>query len=199
MDIVTRPADSSDLPAAAEVLADAFSDYPWTRWTVSAVDHRQRLVALQHLALEHFGLAYGTVSVTTVDGELCSVAAWTDSDAIKSVEIDPLVAARTAQLEGDRHAVSLAAEDQIAPFRPDGRHLDLGTVGTTAVWQGRGLASKTLAPLLRAGDEEGLEIWLETSSQQNVAFYLNRGFAVDTEVEIDGGGPPVWVMVRAAA
>jgi hypothetical protein len=40
-EIVMRQADSSDLDRAAEVLGDAFADYPWTRWAVDSSDHER--------------------------------------------------------------------------------------------------------------------------------------------------------------
>ncbi len=194
--IVTRFAERSELQAAAGVLGDAFADYPWTRWTVDRSDHERRIVALQHLALEHFGLPYGAVSVTTVDGEIRSVAAWTDSAALQSAVIDPEVATTTAALEGDRHEASLAAEEQVAPLRPDSPHLYLGTVGTAAAWQRTGLASRTLALLLETADHRSLDVRLETSSWENVAFYHRLGFSTEAELTINSGGPPVWIMVR---
>ncbi len=41
MTLHVRAAALDDVPAAAEALADAFADYPWTRWTVDADGHRR--------------------------------------------------------------------------------------------------------------------------------------------------------------
>ncbi len=196
MEIVTRPASVSDLDAAAEVLGDAFADYPWTRWTVDPIDHRARIVALQRLDLENFALPFGGVSVTTVGGQIQSVAAWLDTASVSAATVDPAVEARSIELEGSRYDASRAAERQVEGLRPSDRHLYLGTVGTATAAQGHGLATKTLAPLLRAGSDGALDVWLETSSQSNVDFYRRLGFAVAEHVIIDSGGPSVWVMVR---
>src|SRR6516225_4503597 len=45
-----RRAVAADLDAAAAVLADAFADYPWTRWTVDSRRHIERVEGLQRLA-----------------------------------------------------------------------------------------------------------------------------------------------------
>lgn len=197
MRITTRIAEAGDLDRAAEVLGDAFADYPWTRWTVDPSDHQRRISALQRIALEHFGLRRGAISVSSLEGTIHSVAAWTDTAAVSAARIDDrAMASQVAELEGTRHHASRVAEQQVEGLRPDQRHLYLGTVGTSQAMQGRGLASRSLAPLFQAGDESALEIWLETSSQTNVEFYQRLGFTVANHFVIDSGGPPVWAMVR---
>ncbi len=143
MEVVTREANANDLDRAAEVLGEAFADYPWTRWTVDAA-----------------------------------------------------VPAQVAELEGRRHAASKLADDQVEHLRPQKHHLYLGTVGTSRAMQGRGLATKTLAPLLQTSDRDAVEVWLETSSESNVDFYRRLGFGVERHLAIQGGGPAVWLMSR---
>lgn len=193
---VTRPADVSDLDRAAEVLGDAFADYPWTRWTVDPSEHQRRIIALQRIALEHFALPFGAVSVSTIGGEIQSVVAWSDSAAMSLGTVDPAVLANIAELEGSKHEASKSADRQVERLRPKNRHLLLGTVGTTRHMQRRGLATKTLAPLLQAGDDDAVEVWLETSSESNVNFYRRHGFEVEGHLVIQDGGPAVWVMSR---
>jgi hypothetical protein len=43
MDLHVRAAALDDVPAAADALADAFAEYPWTRWTVDADEDTRRL------------------------------------------------------------------------------------------------------------------------------------------------------------
>ena len=157
VEAITRIVDASDVDRAAEVLADAFADYPWTRWTVDAADHRRRIIALQRIALEHFALPFGAVAVSFVDGAMCSVAAWSVSAAVASFSSDAEHQAQVATLEGTRHVASKAADRQIEPHRPQHHHLYLGTVGTVPAMQGRGLATQTLRPLINAADAEGNE------------------------------------------
>ncbi len=51
MTLQVRAAVHDDVPVAAAVLADAFPDHPWTRWTVDADDHTRRLTELFRLDL----------------------------------------------------------------------------------------------------------------------------------------------------
>jgi GNAT superfamily N-acetyltransferase len=199
VEIVTRRADSSDLDRAAEVLGDAFADYPWTRWVVDPSNHQRRIVGLQRIALEHFALEFGEISVGVVAGEIQSVAAWSDSAVSTAGTVDDAVQQQVEELEGSRHEVSKAADRQVERLRPNKHHLYLGAVGTTQAMQGRGLATKTLSPLLQAGDDRALEVWLETSLPSNVEFYGRLGFDVADHLVIEGGGPDVWVMSRQPA
>ena len=131
-----------------------------------------------------------------MNGVVHSVAAWSDSAMVSAATIDSGVASSVAELEGHRHDASKAADRVVDPLRPRTRHLYLGTVGTSRAMQGRGLGTMTLAPLFRSSDQAGLEVWLETSTESNVAFYRRLGFEVDGHVTIEGGGPDVWLMRR---
>jgi hypothetical protein len=196
MEVETRKAGWEDLDRCALVLGDAFANYPWTQWTVDPSDHQSRIVGLQRLSLEHFGLACGEVWVTTEDGVISSVVAWTDSARTEVQQLDRAIHAATATLEGSRHEASLAAEQQMARCRLARRHYYLGVVGTVTSQQGRGFGARTIGPLLAKADRDNMEIVLETSSASNVSWYSRLGFGVLEKVKIDGDGPDVWVMLR---
>ena len=196
MQVQTRRARPSDLDRASEVLGEAFADYPWTRWTVDADDHVERVTRLQRVALQHYGLAFGQVWVCGVAASVESVAVWMDS----AVAVPPTVHERLmpvrAELEGSRHGASVAAEQELQAWRPDQRHYYLAAVGTVPAMQGRGLARLALRPVLRAADDEGVCAFLETSSASNVDFYAKLRFEVAGHLRISGGGPDVWAMLR---
>ncbi len=188
-----------DLDRCASVLSEAFAIYAWTRWTIDPIAHRSRVTALQRLALQHFGLSCGEVWVTTVDGVIESVAAWVDSARIEAHAVDESVIDVMARLEGSRHEASVAAERQVASRRPQDRYYFLGTVGTTSGMQGRGLGTKSVRPLLESADRDHVNVFLETSSESNVAWYTTLGFRVVDHLAIDSGGPDVWAMLRPPA
>jgi GNAT superfamily N-acetyltransferase len=196
MQVQTRRAGPADLDRASEVLGEAFADYAWTRWTVDADDHVERITMLQRVALQHYGMAFGQVWVSGVADRVESVAIWMDS----AVGVPPTVHERLtsviADLEGARHAASVAAEHELPAWRPAQRHYYLATVGTVPGMQGRGLARAALGPVLRAADDEGVCAFLETSSASNVDFYAKLRFEVAGHRRISGGGPDVWAMLR---
>ena len=178
------------------MLGEAFADYAWTRWTVDPRDHQSRITSLQRLTLEHVGLANGSVWVTTVDDTIQSVAVWTDSVAPNTSTPNPAIQQLAADLEGSRHQASIAAERQLADWRPTQRHLYLGTVGTVPAMRGRGLARRTLAPTLSLADHERVPAFLETSAEWNIDFYATLQFEVVDQRRLADGGPDVWAMLR---
>jgi GNAT superfamily N-acetyltransferase len=91
---------------------------------------------------------------------------------------------------------SIAAERQLADWRPAQRHLYLGTVGTVPAMRGRGLARRTLSPTLTLADNECIPAFLETSAESNIDFYSTLHFEVIDHRRLADGGPNVWAMLR---
>ncbi len=50
--------------------------------------------------------------------------------------------------------------------------------------------------MLAICDRDGTPAYLESSKEQNVAFYARHGFVADGPVEVLPGAPPVWPMWR---
>lgn len=194
-----RLALPDEVPAIGAVLAAAFSNYPWTRWTVEDSDHSQRLLSLQQLVLDELIVPYGEAWVIDDAAGIVTAALWMRP----GIEIDPQVqskvAAQSARLEGNRHLFSVHAEQCVAAFRPKDPHYFLGAVGTRPQDQGRGFGARVLRPVLERASAEGAIVHLETSLETNVAFYERHGFTVENRLAIPDGGPHVWTMSRAPA
>lgn len=184
-----RLATRDDLAPAADVLAAAFHDYPWTRYVVPEEDYAARLRGLQSLYLAH-ALEHG---ILVVSGDGDGVIALLPSDAPAPADT---VMARIVELHGDRidRLGSAAAE-------PDGEGTwALETLGVRADARGRGVGSALIAHSLCLAAEAGAAtVRLETSDERNVRLYERHGFHVSEHVEHQGA-PPVWHMrwVRAA-
>jgi GNAT superfamily N-acetyltransferase len=187
-------ASAQDAGAASEVLAQAFRDYPWTRWTVDATDHLDRLARLQHLALTELVLPFGEAWVATEADRIVSAALWMRPDRPVAEAVWRALEPLHAQLEGDRHAASTQAEALLAPHRPTTPHYYLGAVGTTPSHQRRGIGGALLGAVLDRLEREGAVACLETCGRDNVTFYAGLGFAVTAEIAIPSGGPTVWMM-----
>ncbi len=190
--VTVRPAALSDIPRAALTLSRAFTDYAWTRHTIDAHDHDQRIRGMQELFLTHVGLPHGHVWVAD---EGAAIAVWTTPDTDAGPVFAEL-APRFAELAGDRAAAYAAAEAALAPHRPVEPVWFLGTVGVDPDSQGRGLGSAVIRPGLAAAERAGVPAFLETSEKRNVGFYERLGFRVTATVEIPDGGPVTWAMLR---
>ncbi|WP_130799261.1 GNAT family N-acetyltransferase [Streptomyces otsuchiensis] len=185
-------ATQADVPAAVETLARAFADYPLTRHVVAADRHQERVRGLQRIFLEDVGMRYGRVWVA---GGGDAVAVWTTPEADPSPGF-AAAAPLLSELVGDRAAAFAAAEEAMEPHRPTRPTWFLATVGVRPAVHGRGLGTSVLLPGLRAAREAGLPAFLETSAERNVRFYRRLGFEVTAEVELPGGGPKTWCMLR---
>ncbi|GLU47052.1 GNAT family N-acetyltransferase [Nocardiopsis ansamitocini] len=186
-----RVATSADIDVVAETLADAFTDYSWTRWALPADSYQDRLRAMQRYFTERVGLPYGRVHI--VDGGTAA-AVWTLPDTA----IDPqvFVAPELLELYGERLSAGAEADAVLAGHRPDRPCWFLATVGVRGRDQGKGLGSRVLAPGLRAARESGHAAFLETSERRNVDFYERLGFTVTAEVDLPGDAPRTWCMLR---
>lgn len=170
----------ADLPVAADTLAAAFTDYPWTRYVVPEDDYASRLRDLQHLYLTH-AQQHGVVAVVH-DGS--GVIALLPPDA---PDPDDEVLEQVMTLHGDRL-------DRLA--RPTPPHEDwvLETVGVRPDAQGRGVGAELLRfGLAEAARRGARAVRLETSSDRNVRLYERHGFRT-TDRGDRPDGPPVWTM-----
>jgi GNAT superfamily N-acetyltransferase len=194
----TGRATVDDVPGAAAALAEAFLDYPWTRWVVDAADHRARLEGLLGSTVSAVGMPYGDVWVVRcgVKGSVVAAAVALRPDRPVPDTVWARLAAAESELLGDRLGAAEEADRLTAGWRPAEPHLMVATLGVRPDHQRRGLASALVAHLVDTADELGVLAYLETSTEANVALYRGFGFAVSDYAEIPDGGPPVWAMRR---
>jgi GNAT superfamily N-acetyltransferase len=75
----------------------------------------------------------------------------------------------------------------------------LGVLGVDPEWQGRGVGSRLMQPILERADLEGLAVTLETGQPRNLPLYARYGFEVTAELPpVGDGAPVVWTMKRPA-
>lgn len=193
-----RRATIEDLPRLSNTLALAFADYPWTDWTVAADHHHDRLTGLFAKDLREVGLMHGEVWVAE---DCTAVAVWMPPDeagnGAKGSGEYP-ASGTTAEHEaliGDRLPQANEASAFVEAHHPKTPHWYLASMGTRPNWQGWGLGSAVIAPVLERCDAEGVPAYTETSAPRNVGFYRRHGFEVMKELDVPGG-PHVWLMWR---
>lgn len=185
-----RPATTEDLDDAAGLLAAAFHDYPWTRWSIPAEGYSERLEELQRLYLAH-ALDHGLV---LVESQLRAVAAFLPPNAPAPTEA---IQERVGELLGER--LALLAQLSL-PAAADGAWT-LETVGVDPAHQGAGLGTAVIAAGLELIDERSsgtAGVALETSAKSNERLYQRLGFTT-AAATANPSGPVVYSMARAAA
>jgi GNAT superfamily N-acetyltransferase len=74
-------------------------------------------------------------------------------------------------------------------------HWYLGLLGSDPAFQGRGIGTSLLTPVIRRCDTDRLPAYLETQKADNVPWYERLGFQVVEKLE-PPGCPPMWTMRR---
>jgi GNAT superfamily N-acetyltransferase len=183
-----RKATAESLPTVSETLAVAFYDDPVVTWCASDGPRRRQILPRFFGAVAESYLGYD--EIYDVDGGV-SAAVW----APPAAEDDDQLVERVGgifQEYADRVFEVLDLMDEKHPTDP---HYYLFFLGTRPEWQGRGIGSALMAPVLETCDRERIPAYLEATSERNKALYLRNGFDVTGEIRIPDG-PPLWPMWR---
>lgn len=192
-----RTATRADLPAIAETHGAAFEDDPVARWLVGDDRTTDRRVGRLYRALAAGHLPDG-LSLMTPAAEAAAIWAAPKHYKVPLRRLLPHVPGVFGALgvSGFGRLLSIAEVEKLHPSEP---HYYLAVLGTRPADQGRGHASATLVPVLEQADSEGTGCFLESSKEDNLAFYARHGFEVTSTYDLAGGrGPRLWLMWREA-
>lgn len=194
MPLVTRvrSARPEDRPAVAATVTAAFRDDPGWGYIFGA--DFERLAGAFVGTLFDLRVGAGSVWVTH---DVTAAALW-EPPGGAGLSADVVDAAWGAyrDLAGPAAWQRLHDyDDAVAQARPAEPYWYLGVLATAPDRRGEGLASAVIAPALARADEEALACCLETSTEDNRAFYARRGFTSSVEVPLPGG-PQTWWLTR---
>ena len=183
-----------DIPRLATTLARAFVDDPVTLWLLPRSRRRWRMVALFNLVLRS-QIGVGE-TYSTPDGVGAAVWAppgrWRFDVGLMGDSIEEFRSIVGANLE---RAIDVYATLEGA-HPADQPHWYLATLGTHPDWQGAGIGTALLEPVLSRAAAESLPDYLESSKESNIAYYRRYGFEVRGEICLPNGGPTIWPMWR---
>ena len=194
--------DESGLDGAADVLARAFFDDPFAVYVVPDPADREDLLYWYYGTIVQYGLLHGEV-YTTADGG--GVAVWlpqdgTDSDGEHLEQSGLLDAPEVLGMAAFGRLVSIMGSlNRIRHQLVHGPHWDLPAIGVDPAYQGRGIGSALLRPMLARAGRENRPCYLETFRARNTAFYRRYGF-VSRAAEVHAeSGLRFWGMRRDPA
>jgi GNAT superfamily N-acetyltransferase len=192
-----RKALSQDLPEIGSALGHAFFDDPLFAWAIPDDDRRQRF------NLEFFTL-YATAVLRhdqtyTTGGDVVGGALWAPPGAEPISDQDAQkLGQRVDELAGPDAPRFLGLFKLFDAHHPHGSYWYLQFMGVAPGWQGQGIGSALIAPVLERCDREGVRAYLDATSERNKRLYERHGFKAE-EPFAAPGGPPLWPMWRQPA
>ncbi len=192
--IEVRKVTAADGPDVAAALARAFHDDPVTTYVVPAKDRQDRMRRLFENDLR-FLVGPWDESYTT-GGTIMGAALWSPPGKWKPPWPALLRSAPAfLRIIGPRLRAAVSLMGVIDRKHPKEPHYYLSTLGTHPDFQGKGVASALMRPVLDRCDADGIPAYLESSKEANVPFYKRHGFDVTEQVTVKNG-PSLWLMWR---
>ncbi|OGO52831.1 MAG: hypothetical protein A2148_06380 [Chloroflexi bacterium RBG_16_68_14] len=186
--------------AAAEVLGRAFLDDPLAVWIVPNEARRARVLPWFFRIAVRYGQRHGQAH--TMSGSMQGVAVWHPPERALASTVGTLGAEAATLLfrlrlgELRRALTATGHLERLHKRDAPPRHWYLAVLGVDPPYQGQGVGSALLEPILSRMDGEGLPCYTETARERNVSFYRKHGFQVIEEGNLPKGGPRYWTLLR---
>jgi len=190
-----------DIMLASKVLADAFQRDPlWKKIYERDPDLEKRLRAAFEVSVRYC-LKYGEVYAPSEDlegvmgfvpGKYADMNVWNviRSGSMGSVIIMGLNAAKKMA-----PIFKLVNEDR-RKHMAGHTFLHLSVVGVTTELQGKGFGRKLITAAIDKSQREGLQLYLETETEENMKVYEHFGFRLLKKITLPIVGLPMWEMVK---
>jgi GNAT superfamily N-acetyltransferase len=190
-----------DIARVGKVLADAFQHDPvWNKICEGESDLEKRFRALFEVPVRHC-LKYGEVYAPSRDLE--GIVAWVPG---KYADMTMWSIIRSGAIGAAMRMGSNASKKMGPVFKPvtEDRHehmtgctyLYLLIVGVATELQGKGFGRKLIGAAIEKSEREGLQLYLETETEENVKMYEHFGFRLLKKITLPIVALPMWEMVR---
>ena len=195
--VALRAATSDDVATLSNVLARSFESCPAWGWYLPA-DAGNRVSRMQRFfagLLDGVYLREGRECIVTDD--LSGAALVDPPDGWKMGAGDNVRLLKAMVPAFGRHVTRpIRAFSLLDGGHPEEPHYYLSALGVDPEAKGRGIAEALLERVLDRADAHRMPVYLETGRPKSRDFFVRHGFTVTEELELPGGGPPVWRMWR---
>ncbi|MDO9535332.1 MAG: GNAT family N-acetyltransferase [Bacillota bacterium] len=190
-----------DIPKAVACLKDAFKDDPlWAEVFKHEPDRDKALSGFFTTPLL-YGMKFGKVYATS--SEIEGVAVWVPGKhANMSVWGMLRCGALSYGMKMGKESMSNLSivSKQLGPDRnrlmKNKPYKYLTIIGVCSLVQGKGLGSKIMDTIKEECTREGLHLYLETESEENLSFYEKHGFTLLQKIVFKKINMPMWQMMR---
>ncbi|BAX90433.1 GNAT family N-acetyltransferase [Mycobacterium shigaense] len=195
-----RPAHQSDIGELAATLSRAFYDDPVMEWILPDSGKRLRQLSRMFTAItRHHHLAHGGVEVASDGPAIGAAALWDPPNHWRETRrAEWAMVPSFLRVFGLRTAQARGVQELMKRFHPEEPHWYLAAIGSAPSVRGQGFGQALMRSRLDRCDAEHCPAYLESSKPENVSYYQRFGFAVTREIELPGGGPPLFAMWRDA-
>jgi GNAT superfamily N-acetyltransferase len=190
--IGVRRAGASDGTEVSAVLADAFFDDPVITWAFPDDDRRRQVLpdlfsifVDDFLPADEVRVAEGGMGAALWLPPVAEAADEDPEEMVRGIE-------RVAGPDAERFLELMSLTDQHHPHDPC---YYLLAIGVLPAWQGKGVGSALMGPVLDQCDRDGVAAYLEATSERSKKLYERHGFEATGEFA-PAGAPPLWPMWR---
>jgi ribosomal protein S18 acetylase RimI-like enzyme len=189
-----------DALRAGEAMADAFVDDPvWRRLFEGESGLERKYQAFFEVPIRHC-LKYGQVLATSENLEgiaACVPGEYADITFRRILRSGALGSAMRMGMTAGRRMADLRVLPADRAENTGGRpHAYLLLLGVRTRYRGRGLGGSLLRTLIEDCDGQGLPIYLDTETEDNVRFYEHFGFRLIKRITLENLRLPMWEMMR---
>ena len=182
-----RKATPDDLPQISAALSRAFFDDPLMAWAIPDQERRRRLMP-EFFAL--FTRAFLRHDQTYTAGDIVGAALWAPPGAVPvSGEDAEELGGRIVELAGPDASRFLGVNKLFDDHHPHGSSWYLQFLGVTPAWQGQGIGSALMAPVLERCDRQGVRAYLDTTTTRNKRLYERHGYQAEDPFASRGAAP----------
>ena len=197
LDITVQQAEKSDVRELAHTLGRAFFDDPVMAWLLPDAGQRAKgLPLLFGTMARHQFLGCGGVEIAEDGPNVAAAALWAPPGrwhARRAAEWRMLPGFLRTFGAGFKRGHQL--EELMKRNHPEEPHWYLAVIGSDPTYRGQGFGDALLASRLAQVDAEHAPAYLESSNEDNIAYYERFGFEVTGELEVPDG-PTLWLMWR---
>jgi GNAT superfamily N-acetyltransferase len=188
-----RKAVADDIDQISVTLSRAFHDDPVMAWIIPDADRRR---AIGPSVFRVFTTAFVRHDETLVTSDGVGAALWAPPGVAPVADHEAeRFGAELEQVLGIDAPRLFAVDQVMAEHHPDTPCFYLQLVGVDPDWQGHGIGSALLAPVLERCDRDRVPAYLEATSPDNKRLYERHGFHTQATLQVPGG-PPMWAMWR---